>query len=75
MLLMLHFVQTVPVRIDQYHILQNWLGIPFSFCFFYGEFRKVSQPIVIAEQQRRVNSLAHCTFTQVCIRSNSSTSW
>ena len=31
MLLMLHFVQTVPVRIDQHYILQNWLGIPFSF--------------------------------------------
>ena len=29
MLLMLHFVQTVPVKIDQH--LQNWLGIPFSF--------------------------------------------
>ena len=31
MLLMLHFVQTVPVKIDQHYILQNWLGIPFSF--------------------------------------------
>ena len=31
MLILLHFVQTVPVKIDQYYILQNWLGVLFSF--------------------------------------------
>ena len=40
MLLMLHFVQTVPVKIDQHYILQNWLGIPLSFVFGMVSSRK-----------------------------------
>ena len=40
MLLLLHFVQTVSVKIDQHYILHNWLGIPFSFVFCMVSSRK-----------------------------------